>query len=113
MTLVWTAWNNGRHAASGAGYGLKVPIHDRNLYFDREWASVLLELSLNGKYTKTEVSISKPSFWNETCHELISKDIGNWLRQLKLAPWHRGAPPNILIQHLGSKRFRAIGQEPT
>jgi len=113
MTLVWTAWNNGRHAASGAGYGLKVPIPDRNLYFDRKWTSVLLQLSRDGIYIETEVSISKPSFWNETCHELISKEIGIWLHQLKLAPWQRGTPPKILIQHIGSNRFRAVGQETT
>lgn len=113
MTLVWTSWNNGRHAASGAGYGFKVPIPDRNLYFNREWGSVFLELPLGGEYIKIEVGISKLSFWNETCHELISKEVGIWLRQLKLAPWHRGAPPKIQIQHLASNRFRVIGHEAT
>jgi len=27
--MEWTAWNNGSHNKTGAGYGLKVPITDR------------------------------------------------------------------------------------
>jgi hypothetical protein len=32
--LRWTAWNNGQHARSGNGYGLRIPIADRDRYFD-------------------------------------------------------------------------------
>lgn len=109
MPLVWTAWNNGKHFESGAGYGLKVPVADRNRYFQREWQSITLELPLDIGHIEIEVSISKLSFWNKTCHELIDMHIGQWLRQVKLAPWPHRMPPKLLILHIGPRRFRLTG----
>jgi hypothetical protein len=42
-----TAWNNGSFHSSGAGYGFKVPIDDRDRFFERSWGSVVVELPLN------------------------------------------------------------------
>ena len=33
--MIVIAWNNGGHHPSGAGYGLKISITDRNQYFNR------------------------------------------------------------------------------
>jgi hypothetical protein len=44
-----TAWNNGSHRPSGAGYGLKVSPHDRDTYFQPEWVSVIIELPTQGR----------------------------------------------------------------
>jgi RNA 3'-terminal phosphate cyclase len=32
-----TAWNNGAHHSSGAGYGVKLTTKDRDVYLRREW----------------------------------------------------------------------------
>jgi hypothetical protein len=45
--MEWTAWNNGSFHSSGAGYGFKVPIDDRDRFFERSWGSVVVELPLN------------------------------------------------------------------
>jgi len=108
-TLIWTAWNNGSHLPSGAGYGLKVPIVDRDAHFNREWTSVTLELPGPAATSEVELNIAKPSFWNETCHELISQDIGRWLRSSGLAPWPPGQPPKINVEVVGERRFRVTG----
>jgi hypothetical protein len=39
-----TAWNSGKHHASGAGYGLKISVADRDRYFRREWGTVQLHI---------------------------------------------------------------------
>jgi hypothetical protein len=107
MELTWTAWNNSKHLKSGAGYGLKVPIVDRDKYFKRSWSKIILELPLShGDTAEVEVNISKSSFWNKECHELIRKDIGIWLRDLGLTPWPSRNPPKLKIQIVGENRFR-------
>lgn len=109
MSLRWTAWKNGSPSPSGAGYGFKVPIADREAYFDRSWRTITLELPTSAGFEPLEVNIDKPSFWNDTCHELIHKGIGRWLLQRGLAPWPRGAPPVVLVEVSGDRRFRVVG----
>ena len=102
--MIVTAWNNGLHDESGSGYGLKVSNTDRNQYFKREWGTVFLELE--GFLQLVEVNIRKKSFWEGTCRELISKDIGVWLRKNGLAPRQKGRPPKLhLIPKSGNKFF--------
>lgn len=45
-------------------------------------------------------------FGNNTCRELISKDIGIWLRSEGLAPWSKGKPPKFGLIPNGEKKFR-------
>ena len=87
-----TAWNNGQHHCSGAGYGIKISISDRNAYFKKSWQTVLVTLP-NGE--EIEVNTNKKSFWDKTCRELIHKEIGKWLRDSGNAPWRRGCPPRF------------------
>ncbi len=94
-----TAWNNGQHHRSGAGYGLKISAADRDRYIRREWGTVQLRI---GTAPPIDVNINKASFWNDTCRELISADVGRWLLANRFAPWPSGQPP----------RFTLVPQEP-
>lgn len=98
-----TAWNNGSRSASGAGYGLEVTKKDRDIYFKREWQHILLSLLDNSAPIK--VNIDKDSFWNDTCRELIAKEIGMWLLSEKHAPWTKGCPPKFELAHTNSNSF--------
>ncbi len=99
-----TSWNSGKHLESGAGYGLKLSIEDRDTFFDKNWTTVFVQLPNNGE--EIEINIAKPSFWNKTCRELISQDIGIWLRSEDLAPWTKGKPPKFELLPNGDKKFR-------
>lgn len=37
-----TAWNSGKHLESGAGYGFKLSIEDRDTFFDKDWTTVFV-----------------------------------------------------------------------
>lgn len=97
-----TAWNNGKHHRSGAGYGLKISAADRDRHFKKTWASVVVELP-NG--VKAIINTDKQSFWSEACRELISKEIGAWLRLSGLAPWPSGAPPAFGLDPTDERHF--------
>ena len=45
MEFIANAWNNGQHHLSGAGFGLKISLDDRERFFNRDWQSVILHLS--------------------------------------------------------------------
>jgi hypothetical protein len=95
-----TAWNNGSHRPSGAGYGLRITIEDRDRFFDRRWEDAVIELG--GEETAT-VPLSD-SFWR-SCGELRSAEIGRWLRRHDLAPWTKGNPPVLALHHVAGNRF--------
>lgn len=95
-----TAWNNGQHHASGAGYGLKLTADDRDRYFNMEWTSI--ELEVPGQGTPT-VTLSE-SFWRR-CSELRSAAIGRWLREIGSAPWPKGQPPALIVESRGGDVF--------
>ena len=102
--MIVTAWNNGQHHSTGAGYGLKVNANDRDKYFSRKWRSAILELA--GESKEIVVNINKPSFWGHVCRELISKDIGIWLIKNGKAPWTKGKPPKMRMEPIGGNRFK-------
>lgn len=97
-----TAWNNGKHYPSGAGYGVKIAKSDRDKYFSKAEKSVIVELP-NG--VKVEVNTDKHSFWDETCRELIKKEIGKWLRDSGKAPWPHGSPPKLELTPQDKRNF--------
>lgn len=105
------AWNNGKHHESGAGYGLKVPVADRDRYFRSEWKSVILELPVGASSIEVTLNVAKPSFWSASCHELISKGIGQWLRNSGHAPWSPGQPPTVAIEVVSERRFKVVATE--
>lgn len=108
MPLTWIAWKGGKHSDTGAGYGFKVPIIDRDIHFKHEWPSVTLELPCNNSFAEVVVNIQKASFWNNTCHEVINKKIGLWLFKSSLAPWPKRKPPKIFVEVIGERRFRIL-----
>ena len=78
LTIEVTAWNNGKHSDTGAGYGLKVSAVDRDKLFDPAWQDVIVEMpDCSGDIV---VNVAKRSFWDTNCRELIHKEIGRWLR---------------------------------
>jgi hypothetical protein len=110
-TLVWTAWNNGQHRLSGAGYGIKVPREDRDVWFQPSWTTVTVILPVHEGGQAVEVNIAKASFWTEACRELISIEIGKWLIARGVAPWPAGRPPRLEVvpegvEHAGSSGSR-------
>ena len=102
-TVIVKAWSNGAHHPTGAGYGLKVSAADRDRYFRREWGTATIELP-NG--VCAHVNIDKNSFWNTSCRELISHEIGQWLLHTRLAPWTADEPPDLLLEPIVRNRFR-------
>jgi len=102
--MIVTAWNNGSHNRNGNGYGIKISIQDRDRYFHTEWKTILL--TLEGEPGYLEININKISFWNTTCRELISVDIGRWLIKHELAPWPKGNPPKLILTQLEGNKFR-------
>lgn len=104
--MIVTAWNNGVHHPSGAGYGLKIRAADRDACFNPEWNTILLEIE--GEAQAVEININKASFWNRTCRELISSAIGRWLRRQGAAPWPKGHPPKFVLEPVDGNRFRVF-----
>lgn len=93
---------------NGGGYGLRVGRRNRDAYFDRTWKTVLVEMpDMPGQ--PLEFPLTR-TFWT-SCPELRSAVFGKWMIDLGLAPWPRGAPPRIQVEHLGDNRFRVIGPE--
>ena len=101
--MIVTAWNNGSHHPSGAGYGVKIAITDRDRFFKPEWRNVILELE--EEELSISINIDKKSFWGSTCRELISKDIGEWFIKNGLAPWPKGSPPKLILEPLEGNKF--------
>jgi hypothetical protein len=101
----WTVWNNGSRRPSGGGYGFRVPIADRDAFFDRAWRTVVVELPTAGGYEAVEIEIAKGSFWGD-CHEIIDRRIGRWLIDRGLSDWPRGTPPAVEVESVGERRFR-------
>lgn len=103
MTFIAKTWNNGSRYASGAGYGIKITILDCEQFFNRSWQTVMLHLS--GNIQPIEVNIAKPSFWNRTCGELISQEIGLWLQRNNAATWPPRIPHRIRMTVIGEREF--------
>lgn len=99
-----TAWNNGQHHPTGAGYGFKISTNDRDNYFQRSWTTVLV--SIPGVNQPVEVNVAKASFWSATCRELISREFGRWLIRNAYAPWSSGKPPKFELIPTTGNRFR-------
>lgn len=95
-----TAWSNGRPLRTGAGYGIRLFVGDRDLFFDPHWSDVSVDVADGGPAL---VPLSR-SFWR-SCPELRSAAIGQWLLRHGLAPWPRGAPPALVLSPAGTRRF--------
>ena len=101
--MIVKAWNNGQHRETGAGYGVKLNSADRGRYFQRAWKSVTLEIAGRGDPVVIR-SVGSPSFWG-SCSELRHRAIGKWLREQGMAPWSKGMPPTLKLEHIEDNRF--------
>jgi hypothetical protein len=102
--IIGTAWKGGAGSLlSGGGYGIKIKIGDRDEFFRREWGNV--QLIIPGIDIPVSVNIDKDSFWNDTCHELISTHLGRWMLSEGLAPWRKGHPPRIVLRRIAPAVF--------
>jgi hypothetical protein len=101
-----TAWNNGRHLQSGGGYGIKIEAVDRDRYFVPKTDEVVI--LLDDGSAPFRVNTKKWSFWSPTCRELISKRIGLWMLNHKIAPWPVGCPPKLRLDPDGVGAFRLL-----
>jgi hypothetical protein len=99
-----TCWNSGKHNASGAGYGIKLTVEERDGLLERSWESV--DLILPDDTVVQAVKCDKKSMWDGTCRELIHRDIGKWMLRNKLAPWPKGKPPRLKLDKDVGKRLR-------
>jgi hypothetical protein len=75
-------WNNG-----GTGWGLKVlgGLRAREAHFRRNQSPILVEAGS----APFQVNIDKDSFWTETCGELISIALREWIMQVGLTTGDR------------------------
>jgi len=95
-----TAWNNGRHHSSGAGYGVRISLRDRYFFVHRE--AIYLKLTGIGN---PKIPISKS--FKHSCPELRHKEIGRWLMEnYRPIPWEKGHPPQIDMIPLNGNYFR-------
>jgi hypothetical protein len=104
--MIVTAWNMGTHSRNGSGYGFKVKNVDRDLYFQKEWSSIVLVIEEETQ--PIEIALDSDKFWSENNYEIIDPAIGKWLRKNGLAPWPRGNPPTFGIEPLQDNRFKII-----
>ena len=102
--MIVTAWNNGYHHSDSNGYGLRIKIEDRDKFIKRSWGYLFFDLE--GKEKPISLNIQKNSFWNGSCRELISKEIGVWLVKNKFAPWEKGSPPKFNLIPIEKNHFR-------
>lgn len=109
--MITTAWR-GAYKKNEVGdpnkgcYGLKVPIDDREKYFEKDWDYIVLELE--GNVQEFKVNINKSSFWGPSCRELIHKSIKQWFLKNNISPWERGKPPRIRLEKINNNRFKAL-----
>ena len=102
------AWSNGSPRCSGAGYGIRVGERARESVFHRSWDRIDLDLGVHGH---ADITLSN-SFWRG-CTELRNAAVGRWLLSRGLAPWPRGEPPTLELQHLGGRNFRLTERQPS
>ena len=100
--MLVTAWKNGTFESSQSSFGLKIQAKDRKRFFRESWKCVIVQLP-NGK--KVSVNISKPSFWNDTCRELIHVEFRKWFDEQGLIPWEHGNPPKLELTHISENEF--------
>jgi len=102
--MIVTGWKAGSpNNRTGGGYGIRLTRRDRDIYFQKWWPAVDIELSGVGP---VEVNLSR-SFW-KNCIELRSAAIGKWMLDRGLAPWLKGNPPRLQLEPCGDRRFRLI-----
>ena len=101
--ITGTGWKNGGGFPPGdSGYGIKI---DETLDRRRYFARGQIKLHLDGFPNPIFVNIDKKSFWTPSCGELISVEIGRWMRAKGLIPWTSGNPPKFTLAAISPREF--------
>jgi len=100
--MIGTAWNNGSHHRTGAGYGISFTRPDRDAFFN-PLSQVRVDLP-NGSQVQR---LPSPSF-RQDCIEIRDAKIGRWLISTGRAPWRKGFPPKFTVMQLHGNHFRII-----
>lgn len=100
--MLVSGWRKGNpNTKTGARYGIRLNLGDRDKYFKKEWDSVTIELD---KRRIVKVNLSS-SFWRD-CIELRSKWIGKWMIENKVAPWTKYTPPILTLEPIKEGYFK-------
>ena len=113
-SFIASAWSGGRaNNETGAGYGLRIKISDRDRVFNENerHKPVTLKLVGNRKSYEVTVSINNDCFWNN-CPEFRDQEIGLWFIENEFinkdpgsSPWPYRKPPKFQIVPIGKYRF--------
>jgi len=102
--MIVSVWNNGKHYSTGAGYGIKIKVKDRDTHFNKKWKYIVL--ILKDQAYGIRVNIDKKSFWDHVCRELCHKEIGLWIRENFKIPWKKGKPYKLIMERIRNNRFK-------
>jgi hypothetical protein len=107
--VIWTAWKNGKHGRTNAGYGFRVSPADRDQHFNRKWLAVDIDLPHGDAFITVRVNVDGLAFWGNCC-ELRSTEIRQWLYLKRYAPWPVRTPPKFEVEYLRAQHFRLIAK---
>lgn len=99
--MTFTAWTNG-----DKGFGFKISIEDRDKYFSKDNQFVKIQLPVSSSYKTICCNTNKVSFWNKTCKELISSEIGEWFKENEYFPWEKGNPPKFEVEKINTNTYK-------
>ena len=103
--MIFTSWSNGK-----SEFGFKISAKDRDNYFSKNNNTVIIQLPSKGGLLNVECNTNKDSFWNETCKELISSKIGDWLKENKFYPWPDGIPPKFEAEKINENTYIVLSK---
>lgn len=103
--MTFTSWSNGKN-----GFGFKISAAERDKYFSKDIHTVIIQLPQRGSFLNVKCNTNKASFWNETCKELISSKIGDWLKEMKFYPWPNGIPPKFEAEKVNENTYIVLSK---
>ena len=95
-----SAWHDGKK-----NYGIRIGKRNRDLYFDRSWEDI--EVEIEGKSHTFKLTAG---FWKQ-CSEFRDSGttlIRDWLTKNQSIVWEKGNPPRFQFISLGGKRFKLM-----
>lgn len=93
-----------------AQYGFKITVKDRDKYISKNWKEIILELPTKNGYIEANCNLNKVSFWNGTCHEIIKKEIAEWLKDNGYDRWQYRKPYKFNVVQVRDNRFRLLSK---
>lgn len=104
--MIVTAWNEGKYASSGGGYGLRFSAKDRDRHLRRDWGTIRLRVQEQPE-TWVEANVDKDCFWKKEI-TIIDQSIGQWLLKKGYARWVPHHPPKFMLTHLRHNEFSLV-----